>query len=416
MCNIPKMRKLIVPFLVLSLASCSYIPFMGKKDSKVDQKKPQETKIADKGERVDQGEPKPGDIKIIDGVEYIYAHNRRYMLTPYEPENVWIRKDEYSPGMFESLAKSFSGNEKERKELESRIAKLEEDLKKKGIAPQIAYPAHIGAVPPALGYPAAYAVPFNYPSSKMRRRVLVLPLEDQTNYKEEHLGELATRRLIARVENTGAIICMDPNTIQYSGALTEPQNMKILNELYGIQAVVKGAIADTFISTSRLEGKDDKETSFALSRIALTVYNTETGAVLRQLSGRNPVFLSREKGDMSPEKAKIKAIDLAVELLADDLLKSILNLDWHARVASVETGRVYVNAGRLSGLQKGDVLEVYATGQQIVDTATNSPLGKTKGAYKGDIEVSELFGLDACWATPAKDASFSATDLVYLKK
>jgi hypothetical protein len=107
---------------------------------------------------------------------------------------------------------------------------------------------------------------------------------------------------------------------------------------------------------------------------------------------------------------------LAVELLADDLLKSVLYLDWHARVVSVESGRIYVNAGRLSGLQKGDILEVYAAGQQIVDTATNSPMGKIKGAYKGDIEVSELFGLDACWAVSTKDASFSPTDLVYLKK
>jgi hypothetical protein len=416
MCNIPEMRKLIVPFLVLSLASCSHIPFIGKKDRADQQKKPDQTKISQKAEKIEESEPKPGDIKVIDGVEYIYAHNKRYMLTPYEPENIWIRKDEYSPGVFEGLSKAFSGNEKERKQLEDRIAKLEEDLKKKGIAPQIAYPAQIGAVPTILGSPYSFTVPFTYPSPKMRRRVLVLLLEDQTNYKEEHLGELATRRLISRLENSGAILCTDPNTIQYSGSLTDPQNMKILNELYGIQAVVKGSISDTYVSTSRSEGSDDKETSFALSRITLTVYNTETATTLRQLSGRNPVFLSREKGDMSPEKAKIKAIDLAVELLADDLLKTILHLDWHARVASIESARVYINAGRLSGLQKGDILEVYATGREVLDVATNSSIGKTKGVYKGDIEVSELFGLDACWATPSKDASFSATDLVYLKK
>lgn len=416
MCNIPKMRKLIVPFLILSLTSCSYIPFIGKKDSTAAQKKAQQPKSSEKGERVEDADPKPGDIKVIDGVEYIYAHNRRYMVTPYEPENVWIRKDEYSPGMFESLSKALSADDKERKQLEDRIAKLEEDLKKKGIAPQIAYPTRMGATPSSVAYQSPAGVPFSYPSPNMRRRVLLLPLEDQTNYKDEHLGELATRRLISRLESTGAVICTDPNTIRYTNPLTEPQNMKVLNELYGIQAVVKGAIADTYISTSRLDGKDDKETSFALSRIILTVYNTETGTVLRQLSGRNPVFLSREKGDMSPEKAKMKAIDLAVELLADDLLKSILNIDWHARVASVEPGRVYVNAGRLSGLQKGDILEVYATGHEILDAATKSPMGKIKGVYKGTIEVSELFGLDACWATPSKDASFSATDLVYLKK
>ena len=174
--------------------------------------------------------------------------------------------------------------------------------------------------------------------------------------------------------------------------------MKSLYDLYGIEAVVKGTLSDVYTSTSKMDGRDDKEVSFALSKISLDVYNTETGKILRQLTARNPFFLSRENGDMSPEKAKVKAIDLAIELIADDLLKSLLNLDWHARIASVEDDKVFLNAGRLSGLEKGDVLEVYAPGTQVIDKATSLALGRTRGAYKGDIEVVEVFGVDASWA------------------
>ena len=138
--------------------------------------------------------------------------------------------------------------------------------------------------------------------------------------------------------------------------------------------------------------------------------------MLRQLSARNPFFLSRENGDMSSEKAKVKAIDLAIELIADDLLSSLLSLDWHARIASVEADRVFLNAGRLSGLEKGDMLEVYSPGTQVIDKTTNLPLGRTKGSYKGDIEVVEVFGVDASWAKITKAASFAPTDLVYLKQ
>ena len=119
---------------------------------------------------------------------------------------------------------------------------------------------------------------------------------------------------------------------------------------------------------------------------------------------------------MSSERAKVKAIELAIELVADDLLKTLLTMDWHARIASVENEKVFINAGKLSGLEKGDILEVYSPGEQIVDKTTNQPLGRTKGNYKGELEVVETFGIDASLTKAKKTMSFVPTDLVYLKR
>jgi hypothetical protein len=409
------MRKYIALLLVLVLVSCSYIPFVKKKSdgpSQADKK----TEKVEKKEKVAEGEPKPGDIRVIGGVEYIYARNRRYLLDNVEPEYVWIRKDQYSAGFGENLLTRDRGDKKERDELQQRISKLEEELKKKGIAPQLAYPSQMGYLPTGTGFaPGVVLIPFNYPSPKMRRRVIVLPFVDQTNFKEESLSDLATKRLISRLENTGAILCINPDTINHKGAFTDRETMRVVNELYGIQAVLKGSLSDIFTTTSKVEGKDVPETSFAMSKVAVDVYDTETGGVLKQLFGRNPVSLSRERGDMSTEKAKIKAIDLAIELIADDLLKAVLALDWHARIASVEKEKIYLNVGRMSGLEKGSVLEVYAPGEQIIDSKTKAPLGKVKGAYRGELEVVELFGVDASWAKARKGSTFSPTDLVYFK-
>lgn len=411
------MRKWIALFIALALFSCSYIPFIKKKTDTPTAEKAQkkDEKKVTKGEKVEEEAPKPGDIKVIDGIEYIYARNRRFMLSPYEPEYVWIRKDQYSPSLGETLALGF-GVTKEREELEKRIAKLEEELKKKGIAPQMVYPYQMGVLPPGMGYmPMMPLIAFNYPSPKMKRRVIVMPIEDHTNYKEEQMGELATKRLISRLENTGAIICIDPNTIPVKGDFTDPAIMKQLNELYGVHVVIKGTLSDIYTSTSKIEGKDEKETSFAMSKMALQIYNTETGSALKQLLGRNPVSLTREKGDMSSEKAKIKAIDLAIEIIAEDLLRTILTIDWHARIASIDGDKVYINAGRLSGFEKGDMLSVYAPGEQIIDAKTQTPLGRVKGNYKGDLEVFELFGVDACMAKIKKGGNFSPSDFVYLQ-
>lgn len=405
------MRNLLILLLVLLLSSCS-IPFTKKKTD-------QASARTEKGERVQESsEPKPGDIKLINGVEYIYAKNRRWHLAPYEPEYVWVRRDAYSPGLFESLSGKLANttNKKEREELERRLAKLEEELRKKNSSPQVVYSPQVGSLPGVPYTASATAPTFNYPSPKMKRRVLVLPLTDQTNYRDEHLDELASKRLVSRLENTGTVVCVDPQSLNISGSPSTPETMKALNELYGIQALVKGSLDDVYVTTSRPDGKEDKEVSYAISKVVLEVFNTETGKVIRQLNARNPFFLTRERGEMSPERAKVKAIDLAIELVADDLLKALLTLDWHARIASIENEKVFINAGRLSGLEKGDILEVYSPGEQVVDKTTSLPLGRTKGSYKGELEVLETFGVDASLAKARKTASFAPTDLVYLKK
>jgi hypothetical protein len=410
------MKKFIVILVALFLSSCATNPFASKKDagtpaSGSEPKQAQTQKSA----RIGEDTPKPGDIKVIDSVEYIYARNRRFMFTPYEPEYIWIRKDQYTPGPGENLLTK-GPSTKEQQEMEKRLAKIEEEMKKKGLPPQMAYPSQMAYLPPGMGYMSPMPlITFNYPSPKMKRRVVVLPVTDQTNYKDEQLGELATKRLISRLENSGTIICVDPNSLNMKGNLTDKQNLNALNESYGIQAVLKGSLADVFTSTSKIEGKDERETSFAVSKIILDLYNTDTGVVMKQLAGRNPVFLSREKGDLSSEKAKLRAVDLSIEIIADDLLKAILSLDWHARIASIEKEKIYISAGRLSGLEKGGIIEVYSPGEEVIDPRTKMPLGKTKGSYKGELEVVELFGVDASWAKIRKGTSFSATDLVYLK-
>ncbi|MGD0228985.1 MAG: hypothetical protein ABSC19_01340 [Syntrophorhabdales bacterium] len=407
------MYKALVLLLAALLVSCSLLPF-GKKTTA----KPPTT---EKGEVVAQtDQPKPGDVRIIDGVEYIYARNRRYQLTPYEPEYEWVRKDQYSPGVFDSISDRMAGGDaaakKDHAELEKRMTKLEDDLKQKNTLQPAAYPAQPGGFQSLHFMGPVPPVSFPYPSPKMKRRVLILPFADMSNYKEEHLDELTTKRIVARLEDSGTIIPVDPHTLNLSGDLSTPEAMKTLNEVYGIQAVIKGSLSDVYTSTSKIDGRDDKEVSFALSKISLDIYNTETGKLLRQLSARNPFFLSRENGDMSPDRAKVKAIDLAIELIADDLLKTLLSLDWHARIATIENDKVFINAGRLSGLDKGDILEVYAPGAQIIDKTTKLPLGRAKGSYKGEIEVVEVFGVDASWAKAGKTSTFVPTDLVYLKK
>ena len=383
----------------LLLVSCNHVPFTNKNGTADSRKTAKTATIQNQQET----EPKPGDTRVTDGVEYIYTKNRRYMSQPYEPEYVWVRKDQYSPGLFESLRARAPGPTKEEKEMEARIARLEEDLKKTGAPPQMApLPQPVSTAPPQPVLVPSVAMvskaylpssTFNYPSPRVKRHVLVLPITGTTDPKSEQLAERVTGRLITILESTGRIICLDPAMVGFHGDAVQPRAMKDLDELHGVQAIVKGALTST-------------------AKISLTLYNVETGLVLRQLSGDAALLTGGQ--ETSPQTESMEA--MGIEALTKEVLKSILSLDWHARIASTEQGKIFVNAGRLSGLEKGDTLEVYAPGEQIIDAATRMPLGKLKGEYKGEIEIAELFGVDAAWARPRRGDRFSPTDLVYLKR
>jgi hypothetical protein len=114
--------------LVFFLASCSSMSFSEKKELTAWGTEPKTSKTPS----VEWLAPEPGDVKVIDDVEFIYASNRRYMFSPYEPLYVWMKKDEYTPRMGENLLTRNSEEEKHLKELEERIKRLEEELRKMG--------------------------------------------------------------------------------------------------------------------------------------------------------------------------------------------------------------------------------------------------------------------------------------------
>ena len=118
--------KLVVILASLFIVSCSHPPLTNKNVTAESQNKPETAQKA----RV--AEPRPGDTRIIDGIEYVYGKNVRYMASPGEPEYVWVRKDQYSPDALGSSRARTAMPGKEQKDMAERIARLEEELKTGG--------------------------------------------------------------------------------------------------------------------------------------------------------------------------------------------------------------------------------------------------------------------------------------------
>ncbi|MGD0235714.1 MAG: surface-adhesin E family protein [Syntrophorhabdales bacterium] len=133
--------KLTVILASLFLVSCSHPPVMNKNDTTDSQKKPEAA------QKAREAEPQPGDTRVIGGVEYVYGKNVRYMVSSSEPEYVWVRRDQYSPGSLDSSRSRTGTPTKEQQELAERIARLEEQLKTGG-ASQPVSPGQPVSTPP----------------------------------------------------------------------------------------------------------------------------------------------------------------------------------------------------------------------------------------------------------------------------
>jgi len=147
--------------------------------------------------------------------------------------------------------------------------------------------------------------------------------------------------------------------------------------------VVVGHLSGPYVFTTKTL-KDRDEMAKAILKVEASIVDTLSGKTLKTLSATNPIIASREKGTYSEEKAKVKAIDLAISDLSKALTQELDNLDWFCRVAKVEGEDIYINAGRLTGLRIGDVVEVFRSGDL-----------DERREQKGKIQISGFFGIDA---------------------
>jgi len=254
----------------------------------------------------------------------------------------------------------------------------------------------------------------------LRKRVFVLPFVNASDYKDPPYGDMVSQKLVDALEASGRVVVLDDHLLRrfvsengIDGAdLHKPFWITRLYEVFGVHAVVSGSLAELNVATTGSSVTEDIEVGLAIARIEARLIDASTGNVIRTYTGRNPLYKSKEIGEFNRERAILRAIDVGLEQISTGLLDSLRFFDWSARVIRTENGRVYIDAGRQSGLQTGDVLDVYGPGREIVNPVTHIPLGWAPGPLKGRIQVSGFFGIDSAYATPLEGNEFSARDMV----
>jgi hypothetical protein len=271
----------------------------------------------------------------------------------------------------------------------------------------------------ALATPPPADLTFS-PVKAPRRKICVANFEDRTAHQGEKYGELSALRLLQELEKGQKAVLVDKEVVLEAMAregvepqdLLDPQAMKEAHRLLGIQAFIAGSISNLQVASSPPVGDSGIKSSMASVRIELRLFDASTSNLLRTFVGKNPSFTTVETGLHSDHRAVLKAIDYGIGQAVDGMLRYLDFLEWSTTVTRVEDGRVYVNAGRLTGLRIGNILEVYEPGQEVINPITNISLGWTTGKQKGKVLVTHLFGVDASVAEPINGAGFKANDIV----
>ena len=259
----------------------------------------------------------------------------------------------------------------------------------------------------------------SYLLGRLKYKVVIAQFQDNTKKGREGLGGLVTQQLAKQLEESGAVVLVDMELVKKSlgvgdvGALASASSLLKLRTLLGVQGLVTGMIQETLVGT----GKQTKtEESIAVTKMNVQLLDTDTGNVIKTIKGENPIYASRAVGELSQDKALLNAINFSLQGVTEGIIRGLAGLEWSTSVASVEGDKLYLNAGKSTGLKVGDELEIYNAGRQVKNSVTGVSLGRLPGKLQGKVKVNQFFGFDAAEAKLVSGGNITAGDEVKLAK
>lgn len=246
-----------------------------------------------------------------------------------------------------------------------------------------------------------------------KRRIGVVSFENKAPYAQGRIGDTATDIMLTELVKSGKFIVVERDKLDkileeqkrgQSGVI-DPNTAAQVGKVLGLNAIVTGSISQFGV---KKEGKDFLVTQSKQQIVECTVdvrvVDAETGQVLLADSGKGIVRKASGKvlgmGNQSKydETLEGEALRAAIVKFVDNIISQVNKKPWSCRVAAVEEGQVYLNAGLESGLEVGQKLKVFSQGKEIIDPTTGLVLGRTEREI-GLLKVASHFGDNGSIAT-----------------
>lgn len=265
----------------------------------------------------------------------------------------------------------------------------------------------------------------------LKKRIIVLPFLDVKLQRAKKVTDIARRTVVKKLIRSGSYIVISNNDF--------PQDLKKFvtekNE-YDLKSI--SALAASMGVSSILEGKilevkarrlGDQVGLFRKIRAKVDVK-----VRVRMVSAKSGAEILNEvrMATVESDTTRVAKYSYSDRFLEEDprliraavqkafagamrrIYKSVEKLDWEGRVALISGDRIYINAGRISGLQIGELLKVTEEGEEVYDPDSGHFIGRAPGRMKGTVEIVSYFGQDGAIAVVHSGSGFKENDRVEL--
>lgn len=262
----------------------------------------------------------------------------------------------------------------------------------------------------------------------MRHRVLVLPFLDENLNRTEKASQVARDSFLRELARTGQFVVValsdfpgDPKEYLKEGGEYDLARVSRVAAPLGVTAVIEGKVLD--LNAKKLGdavGVFRQEKALVEAQVRLRAVAGRSGReIFNQTAHAKEEASATQVGGRSRLSAEdpvlvMESTRRAYMSLLPQVMQAIDKLHWEGRVAMVSGEKIYINAGRLSGIQVGDLLKVAEEGKEIFDPETGRFIGTAPGRMKGTLEVISYFGKDGAVTLIHSGNGFKENDLVQL--
>ncbi|MBD65074.1 MAG: hypothetical protein CME62_07695 [Halobacteriovoraceae bacterium] len=266
--------------------------------------------------------------------------------------------------------------------------------------------------------------------SPIKKKIALLNLFNESPYGKEDLAIVATEELRAELSKTPDFVVdaeagsmFGSSKEIYAGGGLKLAQLSRKAKLSGVSLVMFGRISEARVRQKSDEiGFVRKTKSYAESEVEIRVFDVLANKeiFIEKIDGNINdssfrFFMSQRDANIDYRRALLRySVKVAIRRFIPKLAKLGAKLDWTGRVAKIIGSKIYVNAGRRSGLNLGDILKVMTEGQEIYDPESGALLGVSKGEVKGTLEIIDYFGPDGTVAILHSGGSVTEGDFVQL--
>ncbi len=275
-------------------------------------------------------------------------------------------------------------------------------------------------------------VPYEAQTESPRKRVLVLPFIDTSGIKggqgtaSTTTAQNARAALISWLNATERFVVVSPEDFpkDLNQFLANFQyDLEAISKIahgMGVSAVIEGKILDmrgrkvgSSVGVFAKQGVQMEGTiqvrAFA-AKNGKEILNVTRDGQATATTGRSGNTREMMEDPKLVGEVAVKAFKTTVKQLA----MAIDKLNWEGRIALIKGDQYYINAGRLSGLQIGDILKATEDSEEVYDPDTGAFIGHVPGRMKGTLELVSYFGKDGAIAVLHSGAGITENDRVEL--